>query len=169
MSSSNNYSSSSSSLPQLMVDDDSKCKADKPHSAAFQCASSPPPSPSTIDNDHRISRRIVSNNGIIELNVGGTIHTTTLSTLNRVPGSFFEAMFSGRHRVPNCARTDVRVYSAAPDTSRSSPLSYFIDRDGKHFRHILNYLRCGTVVSLPRDDISKVSALNSKQNRHASF
>ena len=71
---------------------------------------------------------------IIELNVGGFPFTTTRKTLCRVPGSVLEAMFSGRF--PN-------------GTNRKEDGTYFIDRNGRHFSHILDYLRVGGVVSLP--------------------
>ena len=61
----------------------------------------------------------------IKLDVGGTQFTTTLTTLTRFPDSMIGAMFSGRHKL------------VADDSGY-----YFIDRDGTHFRHILNFLRC---------------------------
>ena len=56
-------------------------------------------------------------------------------TLTRDPESMLAAMFSGRH-----------------DLRREEDGSVFIDRDGTHFRHILNYLRDGglNIDSLPR-------------------
>ncbi|XP_074839170.1 BTB/POZ domain-containing protein KCTD11 [Carettochelys insculpta] len=64
--------------------------------------------------------------GPITLNVGGTVYTTTLETLTRFPDSMLGAMF----RDPRPACTDHRGH-------------YFIDRDGKAFRHVLNFLRQG--------------------------
>ncbi len=61
---------------------------------------------------------------IIKLNVGGHVFVTSSVTLTREPDSMLAAMFSGRHQL----RT-------TPDGA------VFIDRDGTHFRHILNYLR----------------------------
>lgn len=61
---------------------------------------------------------------VVTLNIGGTIHTTSLSTLLKYPDSMLAVMFSGRHHL------------ATDDQGR-----YFIDRDGKLFIHILNYLR----------------------------
>ena len=61
---------------------------------------------------------------VVKLSVGGARFQTTLGTLRRFPGTFLEAMFSGRFpRV-----TDDEGW-------------HFIDRDGTHFRHILNFLR----------------------------
>ncbi len=62
------------------------------------------------------------------LNVGGHKFHTTTATLCNVQGSMLEAMFSGRH---------------SAHTEQDG--SYFIDRDGTHFRHILNYLRDGRI------------------------
>jgi hypothetical protein len=113
-------------------------------------------------NANRTTHNVLSDNGIVQLNVGGIMYTTSLSTLTRIPGSFFESMFSGRHGI---ARSDASNMEHAEDrVPSSSPEAYFIDRDGKHFRHILNYLRCGTVVSLPPDDIGKVSAIVKQRN-----
>jgi hypothetical protein len=70
----------------------------------------------------------------VKLNVGGSKFETTLSTLTRYPDSMLGAMFSGRHEVP-------------PDDEGY----VFIDRDGTHFRAILNFLRTG-FVDLPRSE-----------------
>ena len=51
-----------------------------------------------------------------------------------MPGSMLHAMFSGRF-----------------DTKPSEDGSYFIDRDGTHFRYILNYLRTGELI-VPEED-----------------
>ena len=64
----------------------------------------------------------------VKLNVGGSKFETTLSTLTRHPDSMLAVMFSGRHEVPQ----DDDGY-------------VFIDRDGTHFRIILNFLRTGAL------------------------
>ena len=66
-----------------------------------------------------------------KLNVGGSRFETTLSTLTGHPDSVLGVMFSGRHEVPQ----DDDGY-------------VFIDRDGAHFRTILNFLRDG-VLDVP--------------------
>ncbi|XP_041353827.1 uncharacterized protein LOC121371763 [Gigantopelta aegis] len=73
--------------------------------------------------------------GRIKLDVGGHVYTTSVLTLTRDPDSMLAAMFSGRHEL-----------------KREEDGSVFIDRDGTHFRHILNYLRDGglNIDSLPR-------------------
>ena len=60
----------------------------------------------------------------INLNIGGSKYTTTLSTLTKYPDSMLGAMFSGRHALV-----------------QQEDGSYFIDRDGETFRYILMYLR----------------------------
>ncbi len=55
-----------------------------------------------------------------------------------IPGSMLHAMFSGRF-----------------DTKPSEDGSYFIDRDGTHFRYILNYLRTGQLI-VPQDELVRI-------------
>ena len=55
-----------------------------------------------------------------------------------LPGSMLHAMFSGRF-----------------DTKPSEDGSYFIDRDGTHFRYILNYLRTGQLI-VPTDEMARI-------------
>ncbi|KAH6558626.1 hypothetical protein KP509_1Z053000 [Ceratopteris richardii] len=69
---------------------------------------------------------------VIELNIGGMFFATTIDTLTRRDSdSMLAAMFSGRHHL-----------------CRDSKGVIFIDRDGTHFRHILNWLRFGAVPIL---------------------
>ncbi|KAF0914617.1 hypothetical protein E2562_030683 [Oryza meyeriana var. granulata] len=68
---------------------------------------------------------------------GGKRYATTVETLTqREPNSMLAAMFSGRHTLPR-----------HPDTGM-----VFVDRDGKHFRHILNWLRDGAVPALSESE-----------------
>ncbi|KAM1078835.1 hypothetical protein ACFX13_013955 [Malus domestica] len=70
---------------------------------------------------------------LIRLNIGGKKFCTTIDTLtHREPDSMLAAMFSGRH-------------SLCQDAEKGY---VFLDRDGKHFRHILNWLRDGVVPTL---------------------
>lgn len=71
----------------------------------------------------------------VVLNVGGARFETSLDTLRNVPGSFLAAMFSGE-------------YSMAPSDEDGS---YFIDRDGTHFRHVLNFHRAFHEFALDPD------------------
>lgn len=87
---------------------------------------SPPPVPSSAP----------SFGGPVTLNVGGTLYSTTLETLTRFPDSMLGAMFRAGTPIP-------------PNLSPQGGGHYFIDRDGKAFRHILNFLRLGR-LDLPR-------------------
>jgi len=53
-------------------------------------------------------------------------------------GSMLHAMFSGRF-----------------DTKPGEDGSYFIDRDGTHFRYILNYLRNGQLI-VPKEEMARI-------------
>ena len=50
------------------------------------------------------------------------------------------------------------MFSGRFNTKPSEDGSYFIDRDGTHFRHILNYLRTGQPL-VPKDEIIRVELL----------
>ena len=65
----------------------------------------------------------------VKLNVGGQHFTTSVQTLTKDPNSMLAAMFSGR-------------FNMKP----SEDGSFFIDRDGTHFRFILNFLRTGKLT-----------------------
>ena len=65
----------------------------------------------------------------VKLNVGGQHFTTSLQTLRKDPNSMLAAMFSGKF-----------------DMKPSEDGTFFIDRDGTHFRFILNYLRTGKLI-----------------------
>jgi len=62
-----------------------------------------------------------------------------------IPGSMLPAMFSGRF-----------------DTKPGEDGSYFIDRDGTHFRYILNYLRTGQLI-VPEDKVLRKELLAEAQ------
>nr|XP_033467952.1 galactokinase-like [Epinephelus lanceolatus] len=76
----------------------------------------------------------------VSLNVGGEIYTTTLDTLTRCRDSMLGAMFTGQIPLLRDNRGNV-----------------FIDRDGKVFRYILNYLRSSS-LDLP-DGFSELALL----------
>ncbi|XP_052237969.1 BTB/POZ domain-containing protein KCTD7-like [Dreissena polymorpha] len=65
---------------------------------------------------------------VVDLNVGGTHFTTTLSTLTKYPDSMLAAMFSGRHVI-----------------NKDKDGRYVIDCDGTVFKHILEFLCFGTL------------------------
>jgi hypothetical protein len=64
--------------------------------------------------------------GRVELNIGGYRFETSVQTLRRVPHTFFDAYFSGRYAQDVC-----------------NDGSIFVDRDGEHFGHVLEYMRDG--------------------------
>ena len=66
----------------------------------------------------------------ITLDIGGYKCSTSLLTLRAKPESMLGTMFSGRHPI-----------------RKENDGSVFIDRDGTHFRIILNYLRGGIASS----------------------
>lgn len=85
------------------------------------------------EEKQRVSQVFTGNEQVV-LNVGGVKFTTTQLTLQNAPApSLFAAMFSGRHTL----KADQNGH-------------YFIDRDGRHFHDILNYLRDGT-LNYPTD------------------
>ena len=81
-------------------------------------------------------KRIASTHALtsmVTLNVGGKIFTTATATLTRFPDTMLGAMFSGRHALK-------------PDKNGA----YCIDRDGRHFQEILNFLRGSEASTLER-------------------
>jgi hypothetical protein len=83
--------------------------------------------------------------GRVEFTIGEFRFETSVQTLRRVPHTFFDAYFSGRYAQDVCADGSI-----------------FVDRDGKHFGHILEYMRDGVVaVTEPgaRPGISLLRAL----------
>ena len=67
--------------------------------------------------------------GVVKLNVGGHYFTTSLQTLTKDPNSMLGTMFSGKY-----------------ETRAVEDSAVFIDRDGTHFRFILNFLRTGKLT-----------------------
>ncbi|XP_071499863.1 BTB/POZ domain-containing protein KCTD21-like [Diadema antillarum] len=65
----------------------------------------------------------------VGLNVGGTIYETSEMTLTSQPESFFTSLLSGNFT-----------------SARDERGNYRIDRDGKIFRYILNYLRDNELI-----------------------
>jgi hypothetical protein len=76
--------------------------------------------------------------GRVELNIGGRRFETSVQTLRRVPNTFFDAYFSGRYAQDVCADGSI-----------------FVDRDGEHFSHVLEYMRDG-VVSVAAQEASEL-------------
>lgn len=80
----------------------------------------------------------------VHIDIGGTEYTSSLETLTRFPDSRLARMFNG----------------SIPIVLDSLKQHYFIDRDGKMFRHILNYLRTGT-LTIP-DSYAEVNLLKEE-------
>lgn len=68
------------------------------------------------------------------LNVGGHRFETSRQTLTSVPDTYLSSMFSGR-------------FELTPDDDNA----YFIDRDGRHFHHVINFLREPFSFKLSKD------------------
>jgi N-acetylneuraminic acid mutarotase len=80
--------------------------------------------------------------GHVELNIGGYRYQTSVQTLRRVPHTFFDAYFSGRYAQDVC-----------------DDGSIFVDRDGEHFGHVLEYMRDGVVSVAEEGACRSVSLL----------
>lgn len=64
--------------------------------------------------------------GVVDLNVGGQLYTTSMPTLAKDPHSLLSVLFNGSQR------------QCVPKDSRGR---FFIDRDGILFRYVLDFLR----------------------------
>lgn len=73
---------------------------------------------------------------VVQLNIGGHLYSTSLSTLKKHPDSKLAELFSGQ-----------------PQLHTDEKGRYFIDRDGEHFRAILEFLRSGRP---PTENIKEV-------------
>ncbi|CAF2225380.1 unnamed protein product [Rotaria magnacalcarata] len=80
--------------------------------------------------------------GMVILNVGGDRFTTSVETLIVEKATFFTALFSKQWQLERNPKDD----------------SIFIDRNGKLFTHILEYLRTNVVL----DDVMKNETLRQK-------
>jgi hypothetical protein len=82
--------------------------------------------------------------GRVVLNIGGYRFETSVQTLRRVPHTFFDAYFSGRYAQDVC-----------------NDGSIFVDRDGEHFGHVLEYMRDGMVSVAEADARPGISLLRA--------
>ncbi|KAJ8410791.1 hypothetical protein AAFF_G00187480 [Aldrovandia affinis] len=73
---------------------------------------------------------------IVQLNIGGQVYCTSLSTLRKCPNSKLADMFTGQHKL----RTDAKG-------------RFFIDREGTHFKGVLEFLR---TQRLPTEHVQEV-------------
>ncbi len=85
----------------------------------------------------RMKAVVVSDDDIINLNVGGTKMTTKRSTLCQVEGSLFSSMFSGRWETSLVRDEDGRI---------------FFDFNPQYFVLILDYLR-GKAIATPENPV----------------
>ena len=83
------------------------------------------------------------------MDVGGSKYTTAIATLRAEKGSMFEAMFSDQYPI-----------------KKQFDGSVFMDRDGRHFHYILNYLR-GSVTTL--DDLPPDETVLKELMKEADF
>jgi hypothetical protein len=82
--------------------------------------------------------------GRVELNIGGHRYETSVQTLRRVSHTFFDAYFSGRYAQDVC-----------------NDGSIFVDRDGEHFGHVLEFMRDGMVAVAEPGTNTSVSLLRA--------
>lgn len=82
---------------------------------------------------------------IVDLNVGGIRFTTTVSTLTSRGENFFTGLLSGKYgssKDERCGRDRIIQFVANQNYSGA----YFIDRNGRYFEFILDFLRTGIVL-----------------------
>jgi hypothetical protein len=94
----------------------------------------------------------VAHEGHVELNVGGFRFETSVQTLRRVPRTFFDAYFSGRYAQDVCFDGSI-----------------FVDRDGTHFGHILEYMRDGVVSAAEPGARPSISLLRTLKREFAFY
>ncbi|KAM7412524.1 hypothetical protein PAMA_020074 [Pampus argenteus] len=82
------------------------------------------------------SSSVIPHATVVQLNVGGRLFSTSLSTLRKHPDSKLAELFGGQPKL----HTDTQG-------------CYFIDRDGSHFGAVLEFLRSD---QLPSDNIQEV-------------
>lgn len=92
-----------------------------------------------ITNTHSALQVLKFQKEKVTLNIGGTLASTARSTLlSAGEGSLFHTMFSGSH----------------PMEADEEDGSFFIDRDGRHFYQILNFLRDPDAFQMPGDPVA---------------
>lgn len=94
---------------------------------SFELLSASPDIPAKYQDEPPVNLQLTSARQV-KLDVGGFKFSTTLTTLTADPNSMLAAMFSGRFPV-----------------EKNEEGCIFIDRDGQHFNHILNWLRNGYI------------------------
>lgn len=84
--------------------------------------------------------------GPVQLNVGGTVFTTSWSTLTAQDDSFFSGVYRQREAAMKMGATE-------------EPGPIFVDRDPTLFKSVLEYLRTGHVEVPPSIGTVKVSRM----------
>lgn len=102
--------------------------------------------------DDEIAENLRNKSKYVKLNVGGALYTTTIATLTK-HDNMLRAMFSGRMELQtdeegNNIYICVKILNESICSSSCHTGWVLIDRSGKHFSIILNFLRDGA-VSLP--------------------
>eukprot|EP00058_Branchiostoma_floridae_P022592 XP_002608082.1 hypothetical protein BRAFLDRAFT_91440 [Branchiostoma floridae] len=85
-----------------------------------------------------------SPDAIVSLNVGGYFYTATRGTFTRYPNSELGRMFLEGGNFDS--KTYKRTHSESIPSLWDEQNRFFIDRDGKIFRHVLNFLRLGELI-----------------------
>ena len=107
-----------------------------------------------INTNNNNNRKKYKLPNIIKLNVGGYIFTTSLTTLRKYD-TMLSKKFSGDYDEPQWDE----------ETN-----AYFIDRDGTHFKHILNYLRSGKlIISTPSTSNCSLSLFHQELYEEAKY
>ncbi|KRX42847.1 BTB/POZ domain-containing protein KCTD16, partial [Trichinella murrelli] len=100
-----------------------------------------------------------NNNNMVDLNVGGTQYSISLRTLTSQAGSLLENYFKSLNNDTDNTAADQEESDRQSSSTLQHPAivklsdrSYFIDRDGDLFRHVLNFLRNGRLCLPDRFD-----------------
>jgi hypothetical protein len=112
----------------------------KPHTHSFHCVVALRP-----EHKGGNPRLTAAMSDTISLNVGGHLFTTTRQTLTREPQSMLGRMFAPDNKVP---------------LARDAHGNVFLDRDGRHFASVLNYLRDGHLSAMPADETTRLELLS---------
>ncbi|CAD7943012.1 unnamed protein product [Amoebophrya sp. A120] len=101
------------------------------------------------EEKERIKDQALASEEIVDLNVGGVTFETSKATLCKQPGSYLEALLSGREHV-----------------GRDRNGRIFIDRDSESFRTILNYLRGSSDAAVPLPSSAQESESLVKESNY---
>jgi len=98
------------------------------------------------ENDRQQFLKKLFPGGIVKLNVGGVEYATNISTVTSQPDTILAMIFSGKVDIDLCDDGFL-----------------FIDRDGTHFRYILNYLRSAEKFTMPTNkEVRRELSLESR-------